>query len=204
MPISLPTVNLPPTPKALLDILRLEGGQQQLPVSTTLAGAAIGAYAVAEMLAHAVEHSFVGSLFYGVMTAGLLTAITYFALKSVGASNRFIQTLTALGAMGTLVCLAYIVLHFVFSQALPPPLPSERLVRFLLFPLVVWTLFMFTWLYRHATLRVIPAFVVAGFFKYRRGRRRIEIGGRDKRPPSLGATDYWRAFGKPQVLGNYG
>jgi hypothetical protein len=164
MPISLPTVNLPPTPKALLDILRLEGGQQELPVSTTLAGAAIGAYAVAEMLAHAVEHSFVGSLLYGVMTAGLLTAITYFALKSVGASNRFIQTLTALGAMGTLVCLAYIVLHFVFSQALPPPLPSERLVRFLLFPLVVWTLFMFTWLYRHATLRVIPAFVVAGCY----------------------------------------
>lgn len=164
MPISLPTVNLPPTPKALLDIVRLEGGQQHLPVSATLAGAAFGAYAVAEILAHLVEHSFVGSLLYGVLTAGALAGITYFTLKIVGARDKLIQTLIALGAMGTLVCLAYIVLHLLFAQALPAPLPSDRLVRFLLFPLVIWELFMFVWLYRHATLRTIPAFVVAGLY----------------------------------------
>jgi hypothetical protein len=164
MPISLPTVNLPPVPKALLDILRLEGGQRELPVSTTLASAAMGAYTVAEIFAHTVERSFLGALMYGVLAAGALTGITYFALNLVGARDKFIQTMTALGAMGTLVCLAYIVLHLVFGLALPPPLPSDRLVRFLLFPLIIWELFMFTWLYRHASLRTIPAFVTAGLY----------------------------------------
>ncbi len=164
MPISLPTVNLPPAPKALLDILRLEGGQQELPVSPRLAGAAMGAYAIAEILAHSVEHSVLGSLGYGVLTAGILAGITFFSLNMVGARDRFIQTITALGAMGTVVCLAYIVLHLVFGAALPPPLPSDRLVRFLLFPLVIWELFMFTWIYRHASLRTIPAFVASGVY----------------------------------------
>jgi hypothetical protein len=161
MPISMPTFNLPPVPKALFDIVRMEGSQRSLPESDKLAGGAMAAYAVAEMLAHMVEHSFLGSVVYGVVTVAALTAITYFALKAVGARDRLFQTLTALGAMGALVCLGYIILHFFFAVALPPPLPSDRLVRFLLFPLIVWNLFMFAWIYRHALLRPLPAFVAA-------------------------------------------
>jgi hypothetical protein len=159
--VSLSTINLPPIPKALFNIARMEGSQRALPESQTLAGYALGAYAVAEFLAHLVEHSFLGSLVYAVLVVAVLTGLTYFALNSVGARDRLYQTLTALGAMGAIVCLGYIVLHFFFAIALPPPLPSDRLVRFLLFPLIVWNLFMFAWIYRHALLRPLPAFVTA-------------------------------------------
>ena len=164
MPVSFPTINLPPIPKALWDIVKLEGSQKSLPESQKLAGAAMAAYAVGEILVHSIEHSILGSIVYGIAIPAVLAAITYFALKIVGSLDKLLQTLTALGATGALLCLAYIVLHFIFAIALPPPLPSERLVRFLLFPLVVWNVFMFTWLYRHAALRTIPAFVVSTLF----------------------------------------
>ena len=161
MPVSLPTINLPPIPKALFDIVKLEGSQKALPESDKLAGAAMAAYAVGEILVHSIEHSILGSILYGIVVPAVLAAMTYFALKAVGSRDKLIQTLTALGATGALLCVAYIILHFIFAIALPPPLPSDKLVRFLLFPLVVWNIFMFTWLYRHAALRTIPAFVVS-------------------------------------------
>jgi hypothetical protein len=164
MPVSMPTINLPPIPKALFDIVRMEGSQRALPVSEQLAGGAMAAYAVGELFAHLIEHSFLGSLVYAVAVVGALAAITYFALNAVGARDRLFQTLTALGAMGALVCFAYIVLHYFFAVALPPPLPSDKLVRFLLFPLVVWNVFMFAWIYRHALLRPLPAFVTAALY----------------------------------------
>lgn len=162
--ISLSTINLPPIPKALFDILRMEGSQRALPESQQLAGYALGAYAVAEFLAHMIEHSFLGSLVYAVIVVAALAGMTYFALNAVGARDRLYQTLTALGAMGAIVCFGYIILHFFFAVALPPPMPSDRLVRFLLFPLIVWNVFMFAWIYRHALLRPLPAFVTAALY----------------------------------------
>lgn len=159
--VSFSTINLPPIPKALFDIFKMEGSQKALPDSQKVAGIALGAYAVAEFFAHLIEHSFLGSLVYAVAAVGALTAFTYFTLKTVGAQDRLYQTLTALGAMGAAVCTGYIILHFFFAVALPPPLPSDKLVRFLLFPLIVWNVFMFAWIYRHALVRPLPAFVVA-------------------------------------------
>jgi hypothetical protein len=52
----------------------------------------------------------------------------------------------------------------VFAVALPPPLPTQRLVNFLLFPLVIWNFFAFTFIYRHAKLRSLPAFVISATF----------------------------------------
>ena len=77
---------------------------------------------------------------------------------------EFAECLRKNGYKGAIIALTSIVLHFVFAVALPPPLPTERLVNFLLFPLVLWNFFAFTYVYRHAKLRSVPAFSFAATF----------------------------------------
>ena len=42
--------------------------------------------------------------------------------------------------------------------------PPRRLVRFLLFPILMWTAFMYAFLFRHVSMRSIPAFCTAAFY----------------------------------------
>ena len=152
------------TPKAFLDILSLEGGQGALPVSTRLMGGSLGVYAVLQGFDHFLEHSFGGSLIYGLASAALVGGFTALVLPRYDARDRVVQTITALAGVGAVIALASIVLHFVFAVALPPPLPTQRLVNFLLFPLVIWNFFAFAYIYRHAKLRSLPAFALSATF----------------------------------------
>lgn len=157
-------MSLPPTLKAFIQIVKFEGGQRDLPESTPLMGASLVAYVVFSAALHGLEHTMLGSLGYGLLSTALLVALTFGVLKAYGRSDVLIKTLTALAATGAFMALTSIVLHFVFAVALPPPLPTDRLVRFLLFPVVLWYFFMFAWLYRHAGMRTIPAFALAATY----------------------------------------
>jgi hypothetical protein len=152
------------TPKAFLDILSLEGGQSKLPDSTRLMGGCLGAYAVLQTADHFLEHSFGGSIVYGLASAALVGGFTALVLPRYDARDRVVQTITALAGVGAVIALASIVLHFVFAVALPPPLPTQRLVNFLLFPIVIWNFFAFAFIYRHARLRSLPAYVISAIF----------------------------------------
>lgn len=163
MPINIPIINQP-TPQAFIKILNLEGSQQALPESQDLMKGALAAYAVTQAGAQLFDHSVIGSLIYGLACAALLYGSTFYLLRFVKQSEKFVKTLMALAATGALGALAYMILHLVFGVALPPPLPTERLLRFLLFPIVVWNVFMFAFLYRHVSLRALPAFVVASIY----------------------------------------
>jgi len=152
------------TPKAFLDILSLEGAQNKLPVSMPLLGYSLGAYAVLQALNHSIEHSLGGSLIFGLASAAIVGVSTVLVVPRYDTREKAIQTAIALAGVGAVIALATIVLHFVFGIALPPPLPTERLVNFLLFPLVIWNFFAFAYLYRHAKLRSVPAFAFSATF----------------------------------------
>ncbi|PWB80461.1 MAG: hypothetical protein C3F11_17900 [Methylocystaceae bacterium] len=164
MSISLSAISLPPSAKALVDILRLEAGPGALPLSSKLAGASLAAYGLGEAGLQLLDHDVAPAVAYGVVSAALLVAVTAVVLFFVGARERFVQTLTALGATGAIVAIATILLHLFVAQVFPPPLPTSKLVGFILFPLVIWNVTVFTWLYRHASLRFIPALAVAACY----------------------------------------
>lgn len=164
MSISLPNISLPPTPKALFDIIRLEGGPEGLPSSPKLAGYCIAAYAVGEAALQLLDHSVGPSIAYGLVSAGLLVAVAAAVLFTVGARDRLAQMLIALAGAGAVAAAATFVLHLFVSQVFPPPLPTSKLVGFLLFPLIVWKITIFMWLFRHVSLRFIPALAVAACY----------------------------------------
>ncbi|MGA8170547.1 MAG: hypothetical protein WB816_06910 [Methylocystis sp.] len=149
------------TLKIFYDIVAFEAGQGMLPVSKSLMGGCIAAYAVAQTLIHLLDHELMPSLLFGVSCAALVTTGSAAVLTLYKRQDKIIQTVTALTGVGAVIAFASIILHFVFAVALPPPLPTQRLVNFLLFPMVLWMVFAFAFMYRHAGLRNIPAFAFA-------------------------------------------
>lgn len=164
MPINLQSLSVSGTPKALFDILKLEGAQNALPASNAFLGGCVAAYAIAKAVRHGLEHSLTSALIFGVFTAAFLSGVTYMILRLYKSSDKLVQTLAALAATGAIMALASILLYFFFAMALPPPLPTGKLVNFLLFPIAIWIVFMFAFLFRHASLRTVPAFALAATY----------------------------------------
>ena len=163
MALNIPLVN-DQTPKTFWKMLNLEASQLSLPESQNLLKGSLGAYVLLQTLAQYFSHSLAVSIFYGVSSAIVLFAATFYLLRYLKQEDKFVKTLAAMAVMGALGAFAYIVLHLIVGVALPPPLPTERLARFLLFPIIIWTLFMYAFLLRHVSLRPIPAFVIAALY----------------------------------------
>jgi hypothetical protein len=161
MAINLPANWAASTPKAFFDIFALEGGQGKLPADPRLAGACAAAYALAQAALHLLEHEPAPALAFGAASALLLAGATAAVLAAYKRRDLVLQTIAALAATGALVAIVSIVLHFVLAAALPPPLPTARLVNFLLFPIAGWNVFAFAFIYRHAGMRLVPAFSLA-------------------------------------------
>lgn len=164
MPINLQSLTIPATPKALIEILKLEGAQNALPATTGFLGGCVAAYAIAKAIFHWLDHSLTSALIFGVFSAALLSGVTYAILRLYKSSDKLFQTLSALSATGAVAAVASIVLHALFATALPPPMPTAKLVGFLLFPIAIWIVFMFAFLFRHASLRTLPAFALAASY----------------------------------------
>lgn len=164
MSISLPTISLPATPRALIDIIKLEAGPSALPATQTVLLSSLAAYAAGATAQQMVPHEILPSIVYGAIDTGLLAAVTFGVLLAVGARDRFAQTLTALAAIGAIVSLVSFVLQMFVGVVFPPPLPTGKLVGFVLFPLVLWKVTLYMWIYRHGSLRFIPSLAVSAAY----------------------------------------
>ena len=163
MALNIPLLNHQ-TPKTFIKMLNLEASQLSLPESPDLMKFTLVAYVVFQFGAQYFNHSIIGSLIYAFGGAAILYGVTVLLLRYMKEEHKFVRTMIALSGMGALAALAYIILHLIVGVALPPPLPTERLARFLLFPIIMWTAFMYAFLFRHVSLRPIPAFVTGALY----------------------------------------
>ncbi len=168
MAINLPANWANSTPKALFHIIALEGGQKELPVSLPLMGVGLAAYAAAMISLHRLEHDLGPSIGFGLACTALLVAANAGVMELYKRRDLTVQTITALSVTGVVIAITSIILHFILAFALPAPLPTHRLVNFLLFPIPMWNVFSFAYIYRHAGLRLLPAFRVRRLFRHHR------------------------------------
>jgi hypothetical protein len=164
MSISPPTIQLPPTPRALFDIVRLEAGPSALPASKTSLIVSLAAYGVGEAAYQSLGAGVAPSIVYGLLCIALLYLLAFVVHYVVGKRELFQQTLTALAATSAMVLFLAVALSFLTAQVFPPPLPTGKLVGFLLFPLVLWRATLVMWMFRHASLRFIPALAIAACY----------------------------------------
>jgi hypothetical protein len=163
MAINIPLIKHP-VAQTFLKILNLEATQRSLPDSRETMNVALGVYAFLQFTAQLFAHSFIGSVIYGGLSAAICYFWNLFLLRHLNHEDKFVRTVIAVAGMGAIGAFAYIVLHALFGIALPPPLPTERLLRFLLFPIIVWLAFIYAFFYRHVDLRPVPAFFVAALY----------------------------------------
>lgn len=163
MAITIPFQNHPLV-RTAWKIFQIEASQLSLPDSKELMQRSLIAYAVAQTGSQMFDHSVIGSVIYGLVSAGLAYGSTLYLLRYLKQEDKFNRTVLAIAGTGAIGALAYIVLHMFFALALPPPMPTERLVKFLLAPIIVWYAFIYAFYYRHVALRPIPAFVTAAFY----------------------------------------
>lgn len=165
-------LKLPTLLQNILDILNWKLGPEVLPKSWILLGASLAAFAVAVFLRQYMDYTALSAAASGIGSAAVLGAVSILCAKLSGYGERLIQTLTALALVGAIVIFVTTVLRslLVVSLALSnlsgeqglSELNVMELSNFLLFPLLVWNVFVFAALFRRSFRPSVPlAFAIA-------------------------------------------
>jgi hypothetical protein len=145
---------LPSPVQNVFGILNFKLGPEVLPKSPILLAASLVAYAVAEFLFQASFYSLARAAATGIGSAVLLAAVAMLGARISGYNERLIQTLTALALGGAIVIFVRTVLGFIIfiapNLAELPDINVQQLTAFLLFPLYVWNIFVFAFLFRRS------------------------------------------------------
>ncbi|MGH6794535.1 MAG: hypothetical protein ACREDD_14145 [Methylocella sp.] len=144
-----------PTPiQKTIGILNFKLGADVLPKSPKLLAVCIAAFAAAVFLFQYNFYSVARAAASGIASAVLLAAVAMLSARISGYNERLLQTLTALALGGAIVIFVRTALGFIiFISPSLAELPSNnvrQLTAFLLFPLYVWNIFVFAFLFRRS------------------------------------------------------
>jgi hypothetical protein len=151
---------LPSPAQKVLGILNFKLGPEVLPKSSILLAVSLVAFAVAVFLFQVSFYSPARAAASAIGSAGLLAAVAMLCARISGYNERLTQTLTALALGGAIVIFVRTALgYFMFINPAFVELPDinvRELTAFLLFPLYVWNIFVFAFLFRRSFRSDVP------------------------------------------------
>jgi hypothetical protein len=156
-----------PTPiQTLLGILNFKLGPEVLPKSPILLAVSLVAFAAAVFLFQYGFFSLARAAASGIAGAVLLAAVAMLWARVSGHKERLTQTLTALAWGGAIVIFIRTALGFIIliapNFAELPDSNVRQLEAFVLFPLYVWNIFVFAFLFRRSfRADVVVAFAIS-------------------------------------------
>jgi hypothetical protein len=126
-----------------------------LPKSPILLAASLVAFAAAVFLFQASFYSQARAAASGITSAVLLAVVAMLYARVSGYNERLIQALTALALGGATVIFVRAALGYFISNAPSyitdlPEVNVQQLAAFVLFPLYVWNIFVFAFLFRRS------------------------------------------------------
>jgi len=151
---------LPSPVQKILGILNFKLGPEVLPKSPIVLAASLVAFAAAVFLFQASFYSPARAAASAIGGAVLLAAVAMLCARVFGYNERLTQTLTALALGGATVIFVRTALGFFFfispNFAELPDINVREMTAFLLFPLYVWNIFVFAFLFRRSFRSDIP------------------------------------------------
>jgi hypothetical protein len=145
---------LPSPVQKVLGILNFKLGPDVLPKSPILLAVSLIAFAAAVFLFQASFYTPARAAASGIGSAVLLAAVAVLCARISGYNERLTQTLTALALGGAIVIFVRTALGFFMfinpALAELPDINVQELTSFLLFPLYVWNIFVFAFLFRRS------------------------------------------------------
>jgi hypothetical protein len=159
-------ITLPPPVQNIIGILSWKLGPEVLPKSPILLAVSMAGFAGAIFLRQAMDYSLAGAAMSGIGGVAVLSAVAFLCAKISGYNERLPQTLTALALGGGVVIFATTALRFFMVVAYTlqglPDVNIAELANFLLFPLLIWNVFVFAALFRRSFRPSVPvAFAIA-------------------------------------------
>jgi hypothetical protein len=162
---------LPAPIQTIVGIVSWKLGPEVLPKSPFLLTVSLVAFAVSVSLRQAMDYSVARAVASGIGSAAVLGAVAYLCAKVSGYNERLMQTLTALAIGGAIVILVNVSLRFLLVVSLAftdvsgeglPYINVVQLANFLLFPLLIWNVYVFAALFRRSFRPSVPvAFAIA-------------------------------------------
>ncbi len=158
--------NLPSPIQNVLGILNFKLGPEALPKSPILLAGSLAAFAVAVFLFQASFYSPARAAASAIGGTFVLALAALLWARVSGYNERLTQTLTALALGGAIVIFVRTALGFIIfispNLAELPDINVQELTAFLLFPLYVWNIFVFAFLFRRSfRADVVMAFAIA-------------------------------------------
>jgi hypothetical protein len=151
---------LPSPVQKVLGILNFKLGPDVLPKSPILLAVSLVVFAAAVFLFQASFYSPARAAASAIGSAVLLAAVAMLCARISGYNERLTQTLTALALGGAIVIFVRTALgFFIFISPAFAELPDinvRQLTAFLLFPLYVWNIFVFAFLFRRSFRSDVP------------------------------------------------
>jgi hypothetical protein len=151
---------LPSPVQKVLGILNFKLGPDVLPKSPILLAVSLIAFAAAVFLFQASFYTPARAAASAVGSAVLLAAVAMLCARISGYNDRLTQTLTALALGGAIVIFVRTALGFFMfinpALAELPDINVQELTAFLLFPLYVWNIFVFAFLFRRSFRSDVP------------------------------------------------
>ncbi|MGH6829939.1 MAG: hypothetical protein ACREDG_02155 [Methylocella sp.] len=168
-------LTLPSAVHKVLGILNFTLGPEVLPKSPILLAASLVAFAAAVFLFQVSFYSPARAAASGIGSAVLLAAVAMLFARLSGYNERLTQTLTALALGGAIVIFVRAALGFIIfispNLAELPEINVQQLTAFLLFPLYLWNIFVFAFLFRRSfrsdvviSFAISIALVIAMYF----------------------------------------
>lgn len=114
---------------------------------------------------HSLEHSQMAAFQVGLWAPVALTAVAVLGLLMTGTIGTIARTLTALAATGAVMALVTAVVRVFFFVATPEEANIGKMIGFITFPLLLWNLLVYAYIFRHTFAgRPVLAFALAGFY----------------------------------------
>lgn len=157
---------VPPTFEKVFGILNFKLGADVLPKSPVLLAACLLAFAVAVTLFEGNFYPPLKAAACGIASTIVLALVAVVWARVSGYKERLIQTLAALALGGAIVIFLRTSLgFFIYISPIFAELPEvniRELEGFVLFPLYVWNIFVFAFLFRRSFRADVPiAFAIA-------------------------------------------
>ncbi|MCI0465405.1 MAG: hypothetical protein L0Y57_00095 [Beijerinckiaceae bacterium] len=159
-------LTLPPPVQKIAGILNFQLGADVLPKSLILLALCLVAFAGTVTLFQGNSYSPARAAASGIGSAVLLSAVAAVWALITGYRERLIQTLTALALSGAIIIFIRWFLGFliyispVFAEL--PDTNVRELEAFVLFPLYVWVIFAYAFLFRRSfRAEVVIAFAIS-------------------------------------------
>ncbi len=147
-------LTLPSPIQKIVGILNFTLGPEVLPESPVLLAVSLVAFVAAVFLFQYNYFSPARAAASGIGSALLLAVIAMVCARISGYNERLTQTLTALALGGAIVIFVRTALGFIIfispAFAELPDIDVRQLAAFLLFPLYVWNIFVFAFLFRRS------------------------------------------------------